>query len=413
MKLLHTSDWHLGHTLCGKKRTEEFEAFLAWLLEQIRIEGVEALLLAGDVFDTPAPGTQVQTLYYRFISRLADSPCRHVVIIAGNHDSPAFLEAPREILRALNVHVVASARDNPDDELLLLEDPHGVPELLVGAVPYLRDREVRSVAPDEAMEDKERKLLTGIRDHYARVCALAETRRAALTREIPLVVMGHLFAAGGDTVEGDGVRDLYVGSLAHVAAGIFPDTIDYLALGHLHQPQQVGGRETRRYSGAPLPMGFNEIRREKSVCLVTFQGRQASVRLLPVPLGQPMESLRGSWEEIAAGIHALAVARSRAWLEIRYEGGELLGDLRERLDEAVAHTDLEILKVSHRRIMEQALQASRPEESLQELEEGEVFQRCLEQNAVPAEQHPELLRTYAEALAALRDDDSSPPPAEG
>ena len=113
MKILHTSDWHIGRTLYGRRRYEEFEAFLAWLLATVEREQVAALLIAGDVFDSSTPGIRAQELYYRFLCRVAGSCCRHVVAIAGNHDSPSFLEAPRELLRALDVHVVGAERRQP------------------------------------------------------------------------------------------------------------------------------------------------------------------------------------------------------------------------------------------------------------------------------------------------------------
>ncbi|MDD4458087.1 MAG: exonuclease subunit SbcD, partial [Syntrophotalea acetylenica] len=247
MKLLHTSDWHIGRTLYGRKRYEEFEAFLDWLVRVIQQHRIDALLVAGDVFDTSAPSNRAQQLYYRLLCRVAASCCRHVVIVAGNHDSPSFLSAPKELLKALDVHVVGSPGEDPQDEVLVLRDKQGRPELIVCAVPYLRDRDIRVAQAGESIEDKERSLVDGIRRHYAEVAARAEGRRAELYAEVPIVATGHLFAAGAQTVDGDGVRELYVGSLAHVNSGIFPDCFDYLALGHLHVPQKVSGLETMRY----------------------------------------------------------------------------------------------------------------------------------------------------------------------
>ncbi|WP_419605784.1 exonuclease subunit SbcD, partial [Thiolapillus sp.] len=221
MKVLHTSDWHIGRSLYGRKRYEEFEAFLTWLAETIQENSIDALLVAGDVFDTSAPSNRAQELYYRFLCRVAASSCRHVVVIAGNHDSPSFLNAPKELLKALDVHVVGSSTESLEDEVLVLRNQQGVPELIVCAVPYLRDRDIRVAEASERIKDKERKLIDGIRTHYAAVAALAEQKREELGVNIPIVAMGHLFTAGGRTVDGDVVRELYVGSLAHVTAGIF------------------------------------------------------------------------------------------------------------------------------------------------------------------------------------------------
>ena len=121
MKILHTSDWHLGRSLYGRKRYKEFSAFLDWLAQTIEDENVDALLVAGDVFDTSTPSNRAQELYYRFLCRVAASSCRHVVVVAGNHDSPSFLNAPKELLRALNVYVVGAVTESLEDEVIVLE----------------------------------------------------------------------------------------------------------------------------------------------------------------------------------------------------------------------------------------------------------------------------------------------------
>lgn len=405
MRILHPSDWHLGRTLYDRKRYDEFESFLNWLDGTMEQHEVDVLLVAGDVFDTSTPSNRAQQLYYRFLCRAAASHCRHVVIIAGNHDSPSFLAAPKELLRALDVHVIGHATDNSDEEVLVLVDKQGMPELIVAAIPYLRDRDIRIAEAGESIEDKECKLIEGIRSHYAQVAASAERKRSELDREIPIVATGHLFAAGGQTVDGDGVRELYVGSLAHVTAAIFPENLDYVALGHLHVPQKVGGRDTIRYSGSPLPMGFGEAKQQKSVCLLDCTGTAVSVEVIEIPVFQKLERLQGDWHEIETKIRDLAASDAPAWLEVVYEDDEVIGDLRERLEAAVAGTGMEILRVKNNRIIDQMLKQVHDEETLDDLSLNAVFERCLSVNKVPDEQRPELIRAYQETIASLYDDD--------
>jgi len=400
MRILHTSDWHIGRALYGRKRYEAFEAFLDWLADTIAAERVDALLVAGDVFDTGTPSNRAQGLYYRFLCRVAQSACRHVVVIAGNHDSPSFLNAPRDLLRALQVHVIGEACD---DEVLVLEDGDGRAELIVCAVPYLRDRDIRVVDPGESIADKERKLIEGIRAHYRDVCESARQRREAADAALPIVAMGHLFTQQGSTVEGDGVRELYVGSLARVSAEIFPACIDYVALGHLHVPQKVNGSEILRYSGAPLPMGFGEARQEKSVCLVDFGGSTPLVTGIRVPVFQPLECIRGCWEVIATRLAELSNAGSTAWLEIIYEGDEVIGDLKERVDAAIACSRLEVLRIKNSRIIHQALGRIHVEETLDDLTVHDVFDRCLDMHQVPEEQRADLRAAYREVLASMQE----------
>lgn len=396
LRVLHTSDWHLGRTLYGRKRHETFAAFLDWLADTIRQQRIDVLVVAGDVFDTSAPSNRSQELYYRFLRRVMDT-CRHIVVVAGNHDSPSFLSAPGELLRALDVHVVGAVTDTPEDEILTLRDADGEPELIVCAVPYLRDRDIRLVEPGESVEDKERKLVEGVRRHYEAVAALAEARRSR--PDLPVLATGHLFAAGGKTAEGDGVRQLYVGSLARVTADCFPETIDYLALGHLHLPQKVGGSETRRYSGSPIPMGFGETG-VKQVCVVDFAGRRAAVTPLAVPVFQELEQIEGPWDRIESRLRALAVAGSRAWLEIVYTGDTLISDLRERLDALTDGTGMAVLRVKNARLMERALERE-DADTLDTLDVHEVFERCLAAHEVPEEQREALRLAYRETVASL------------
>jgi exonuclease SbcD len=405
MRVLHTSDWHIGRTLYGRKRYEEFESFLTWLTETIQQNEIDALLVAGDIFDTSAPSNRAQALYYRFLCRVAAPSCRHVVVVAGNHDSPSFLNAPRELLKALDVHVVGSATSSPEDEVLVLRNEQDAPELIVCAVPYLRDRDIRVAEAGESVEDKERKLIDGIRNHYAAVAALAEQKREQLGAEIPIVAMGHLFTAGGQTVDGDGVRELYVGSLAHVTAGVFPACFDYLALGHLHVPQKVNGLENIRYSGSPLPMGFGEAKQQKSVCQVEFHSTTASVQLIDVPVFQKLERVKGDWNGISSRILELSATGFQGWLEVIYDGIEVIGDLRDRLEAAIAGTQMEILGIKNNRIIDRVLGQIHEDETLDDLNVNDVFERCLAVHDVPEAQRPELLRAYQETLSSFNDDD--------
>ena len=405
MKILHTSDWHIGRALYGRKRYEEFEAFLNWLMTLIENEDIDVLLVAGDVFDNSTPSNRAQEIYYRFLNRIAASSSRHVVITAGNHDSPSFLNAPREILKYLNIHVVGSASESPENELVMIAGPDGDTRLIVCAIPYLRDRDIRTAEAGESIEDKERKIIDGIRLHYRMVYEAAEEKRSRLKYSVPIVAVGHLFTAGGQTIDGDGVRELYIGSLLHVGTDIFPEQIDYLALGHLHIPQTVGGSDFIRYSGSPLPIGFGEAAQEKSVVLIEFSDETPKVSTIPVPSFRELKTLRGDWPAIARDIEKLKSEGSSAWLEIVYEGDEIAGDLRERLDETIEATSMEILRVKSNRALEKALSGMCADETLDDLDVTDAFKRCLESHKIPEDQRPELLSAYQEIIASLNEQD--------
>ena len=220
-----------------------------------------------------------------------------------------------------------------------------------------------------------------------------------------MVAMGHLFAAEGRTVDGDGVRELYVGSLAHVGADLFPPNIDYLALGHLHVPQLVGGAERARYSGSPLPMGFGEADQGKSVLMVDFAVAPGLVTAISVPRFQKLERLRGDWQQLERRLRELACGGSKAWLEIVYDGDEIIGNLRDRLEEVIAGTGLVISRVKDERKLASVLSSMGGQETLEDLDLYEVFQRCLDRHDVPEAQRGELLSTYQEAVASLYEED--------
>jgi exonuclease SbcD len=405
MKILHTSDWHIGRALYGRKRYEEFERFLDWLLGCIAAEGIEALLVAGDVFDNGTPSNRALELYYRFLCRCAGAGCRHVVVTAGNHDSPSLLNAPREVLRYLNVHVVGCMVEAAEDELVVLHGADGEPELIVCAVPYLRDRDIRRAEAGETFEDKGRKLVEGIRDHYRHVGDAAAVKCAELGGNIPIIAMGHLFTAGGQTVDGDGVRELYVGTLGHVRGDVFPDCIDYLALGHLHTAQKVAGSDFRRYSGAPIPMSFGEAGQIKIVVAVNICAADVSVKEIPAPCFQPLATVRGDWNRITERISTMKKESASVWLEVIYEGDEVLGDLQDKLRELIDGTSLEILRTRNMRLVERTLSRMTTEETLDDLDANEVFSRCLAAHAVPQEQHEELVAAFRETVLALHEDE--------
>lgn len=498
LTLLHTSDWHLGRRLYGKPRYDEFKQFLDWQLQTLREQKVDVLLIAGDIFDTTAPSNQAQNLYYDFLSQVCHTDCRHVIIVAGNHDSASFLEAPKQLLKAFNIHIIGSMTDTPTDEVITLSDKLGQPELIVMAVPYLRDRDVRTVGHGERLDDKERKLAQGIKAHYAQIADIAIAQQAQLKakykRIIPIVATGHLFTVGGQTMEGDGVRDLYVGSLGSIGAEIFHPQIDYVALGHLHIPQAVGGQPHIRYAGSPIAMGFGESRQQKQVHLLRFDAKpdllsqplqtltiqkkplvsaptsvkkcksvshtsmdlfadealpesamlgainaedginaevdaQASheaqydtpsahlsgqpyniaklndttlLQSLPVPVFQSIQTLKGDWQTIKTSLHSLKKAQQSVWLEVVYDGQEVVGDLSEKIAELVKDSRLEVLRIKNQQKRDQVMQSQRMDESLEELNPTQVFERCLIAHQVLEEQKPMLWSRYTEVLESLQ-----------
>jgi DNA repair protein SbcD/Mre11 len=411
MKILHTSDWHLGRSLYGRKRYDEFSAFLDWLSNTIEEEGINALLVAGDIFDTSTPSNRAQELYYRFLCRVSASCCRHIVIIAGNHDSPSFLNAPKELLRALNVYVVGAMMEKLEDEVIVLYDEQDDPQAIVCAVPYLRDRDIRTVEPGETIDDKNVKLVAGLKNHYADVCTIAEQKQSEFEKDgyrgVPIIAMGHLFTAGGKTVDGDGVRELYVGSLAHVSKDVFPSSIDYLALGHLHVSQRVGSAEHIRYCGSPIPMGYGEATQDKKVFVVQFNSTFPTIQEIKIPSFQPLERISGSLDDIHVRLEQLKQDNSSAWLEIEYTGKDIISNLRDMLDETMADSAMEIRRIKNKRLIDRVISMIQKDETLDDMNVNDVFERCLKAFDAPDEDRDELTASYNEIINGLLEEDKN------
>lgn len=411
LRIIHTADWHLGRELFDKKRLPEMERFLKWLAQTLFEERVDVLLVAGDVFDSVIPPIQAQSLLMEFLATVWEKGLRHVVIIGGNHDSAHLLDALAPLLGHLRIHVVGGARQNPEDEVLALRGKDGEVELVVAAVPYLRDADVRLSVEGESAEERERRLREGIAAHYARVgqraqqlCEL-EVKRGR--PRPPCVALGHLFTREGMTQEGDGVRELYVGGQGHVDAGIFPDVFDYVALGHLHVPQTVAGQDHIRYSGSPIPMGFGEAGQSKNVILVEFFASGRAIRELPVPVFQNLQHVRGSIDNIKQKLQRLRQQGFEGWVLITHDGPGLGLDLHEQVERLVAGAPFEVLRVQNPSALNQLGWNAHTEEELGDLDEINVFEALLQSqgNEWDEATREELRRTYREALEALRQEE--------
>jgi exonuclease SbcD len=260
--------------------------------------------------------------------------------------------------------------------------------------------------PGETVEDKAAALISGMQQHYATVYATAEQLRQQLG-DLPLIATGHLFTAGCQTAEGDGVRELYVGTIAHVGSEIFPAGIDYVALGHLHAPQKVGSYRHIRYSGAPIAMNFCEAKQQKKVVMVEFAGRQPQIEEIAVPCFQPLEKICGDLDHLSNRIDQLVGANSNAWLEIEYTGDMIVPDLDEQINAAIAGSQLKVTRIINRNSALLRLTGDDTPQSLEGMNEEDVFDYCLKARSVPEEQHSELKQAYREIINSLVEHDAN------
>ncbi|MBS0910083.1 exonuclease subunit SbcD [Tatumella sp. JGM118] len=404
MKIIHTSDWHLGQFFYSRSRAKEHQAFLDWLLSQITLHQVNALIVAGDIFDTGSPPSYAREMYNQFIVELQKTGCQ-LVILAGNHDSVAVLNESRALLACLNTRVIASASPDVDDQLVVLNDAQDRPAAIVCAIPYLRPRDIQLSQAGLDSQQKQQNLLQAIAGHYRHCYQAALRLRETLgSPALPIIATGHLTALG--VSKSDSVRDIYIGTLDAFPASAFPPA-DYIALGHIHRPQQVGGQPHIRYSGSPIALSFDESATEKSVCLVEFSPQSAPVITpLPVPCVQPLKTLKGSLADIEQQLASLTPLAdgTPVWLDIEVTQQEYLSDLQQRIETLTEGRPAEVLLLRRSRTGAAGGIDRENNETLSELTAEEVFLRRLSrEEALPEEEQQRLLTLFLQTLEQVRD----------
>ncbi|GGU56042.1 nuclease SbcCD subunit D [Pseudomonas laurentiana] len=350
MRLFHTSDWHLGQTLHSQERDFEHACFLDWLLGQLALRQPDALLIAGDIFDTVNPPVKAQERLYDFIVRAHEQqPTLDIVIIAGNHDSGARIELPAPLMRRLRTHALGRVQWLDDgqldsDRLLIpLTDAKGKTRAWCLALPFLRPAEVTGAQLGDDY-------LLGIAQVHERLIAAAESRRKPGQA---LVAISHAHMAGGSISE-DSERSLIIGNAEALSAKLFSDSVAYVALGHLHKPQRVNGEERIRYSGSPLPLSFSEIGYQHQILEVELDGavlrsvepRQVPravhlQRLGPAPLREVLEHLAALPE-----VDLLADLQRQPWLEVRVRLDEPQPDLRQQIELALHGKAVRLVRIA-------------------------------------------------------------------
>lgn len=407
MRILHTSDWHLGQRFVNLERTEEHQHFLDWLLQTIEQEQVDVLLMAGDVFDTGAPSNTALKQYYTFLTKVCATCCRHIIITGGNHDSVATLNAPKDLLECFNIKVIGGASADPLDELIELRDKDGNLELVVCAVPFLRDRDVRLSMPGESYEEREQRIKQGIAAHYAAFVPHVQPYKA---QGIPVVAMGHLFAAGGSASESE--KEIHVGNLGQIGADQFPKEFDYVALGHLHRPQQVNKTHHIRYSGSPIPLSFSEVTDKKVVYVLNvINGQLTDLKEIAIPVCRKLVRFKGLLDEVKQkiAVYDNTGYTLPAWAEVQVELEAAIPDLNQQLDEVLQLKGDELQLLIHRPPLIKAARTGLDQQVSQQadlhtLTEKEVFlKRC--QSKYPDTDHTELVATFSELLELMRQEE--------
>lgn len=407
MRIIHTSDWHLGQYFFTKTRAQEHQQFLDWLLAQIREQQVDAVIVAGDIFDTGSP-SYARELYNRFVVAIRDTQCQ-LIILGGNHDSVATLNESKSLLACLNTTVIANVHTETPQAPIILYQKNHTPGALLCAIPYLRPRDMINSKSGQSGADKQGALKEAIADYYQRQYQAALDLRKQLNVNIPIIATGHLTTIGASV--SDSVREIYIGTLEAFNATLFPP-FDYIALGHIHRPQRVNKSGHIRYSGSPIPLSFDESAQQKSVCLIDFeQDKLAEMTLLPIPEFQLLRTLSGSLQEIATQLEKLATQYNEMdttiWLDIEVSTQDYLSDIQTRIQELTQSPLFEVIVLRRARKQRQALMQNE-KETLTELTVYDVFERRLAQHQFETEEDKTRLTTlFKQAVEMAEQEDNN------
>lgn len=380
LRIFHSADWHIGKGLGNIDRTDDFRVFFRDLLAMIAERQPDVLLISGDVFDTSMPANSAQRLYYDFMRSLEGTSVRATIVTAGNHDSQRFLEAPRALLETLHCYV---AGDTVESQTFVLRDDDGAPYLAVAAVPYLREGDVRRGTMDDTDTDRAQRFEAGVRAHYDAVHSLLMDELKGA--RVPLVAMGHLFVTGSkmkpnsDPVESDG--SVYVGTLRNVTADAFGDTWDYVALGHIHHGQEVKAKVPMRYSGSPVALSYSHMTYHHHIVEVTFDETGAmSVEELPVKQPRHFVQVKGTLDELKAGIDQAGATYVMPFVEATLTSDECLPDLSNELTTYGETHGVIVTAVRNEALAARYAQINEEAPDLSDLTPDAVFKAYLREN---------------------------------
>jgi exonuclease SbcD len=405
MRILHTSDWHLGQFFINKSRSLEHQKFISWLLDKVLELEVDAVIIAGDLFDTGSPPSYARELYNQVVIGMSQLG-RPLIVLAGNHDSVSTLNESKNILAQLYTKVIAAPGDSLADQVIELNNKKGEVGAILCAIPYLRPKDVMKSFSGESGEQKKQALGQAIGEHYQTLFAMAEKQRDVIGKPVPIIATGHLTAMG--VTASESVRDIYIGSLEAFPASAFPPA-DYIALGHIHRPQIVAKSNHIRYCGSPIPLSFDELGSQKQVLIVDFdEGVLTSVEPLYIPLFQPMKVIKGDLASIEQQLKSLTNLDDQVlatWLSIEVETQDYLNDLQQRIHVLTEGMNVEILQLRRAKKQQQKRIEGDNKEVLAELSPVDVFERRLAlEEFITAEDQERLKRLrqqFEKTLAAV------------
>lgn len=398
MKILHTADWHIGKKLHKTDLSEDFDLFIDWLCEYLSDHPIDVLLISGDVFDFSNPSSESRSQYYKTLIKLKKFDLK-IIITGGNHDSPNVLEAPKEILNQLDIHVIGQMPNQFENCLIPISSKNTI-ELIIAAIPYLRSSNLQRQFDAESHENKQEALKESIAFHFQETAKLAKEKYP----ETPLIGMGHLFATGASVSESE--RDIQIGNLAGLDASHFGNNYDYIALGHIHKPQRLNAETPIFYSGSPISLSFSERKNEKRILLIDTQS-SFEPESLSVPKFRDLILIKGTLEDIKQKLESVQNKHPlKTLIEIEMHEAEFSASKTYELEEVIEafdKLDCKIVKhkVSFKNMSKVERGISSAEIEVSDFTPKQVFQKKLEGSNETEDTKNELMAAFEEILDEL------------
>lgn len=412
MKILHTADWHLGQMFHEYDRTYEHQQFLNWLVTTIKEQRIEVLLISGDVFDLSNPSAACIKMFYTFLNRaVKTSPHLQIIITAGNHDSASRLESPKPLLESSSIHIIGiiekDAAGNLDYNKLMipLKDSNGEIKAWCLAVPFLRMGDYPSIT------DCDSPYAEGVTAFYKEIYLRAIAKKQDGQS---IICMGHLHAQQAELTDMDKAERLILGGVECISATAFHPDIKYVALGHIHKAQRIGGKDHIRYCGSPIPMSFSELNYKHQVIVFDLEEEAISnLQHMEVPVTIKLLSITSKYSKLSEVLSALEQLPAKAanaeiapYLEVRVllDGPE--PGLRHKIETVLADKQVRLATIKTKypdADNKEKTAELLSEQKLHELKPGEVFSKLYQskfKSPVP-ENIQQLFNQVAEEVSQI------------
>lgn len=394
MKILHTSDWHIGRKLYDKSFDETLQEFFKWLKDTIMEQKIDILIVAGDIFNNPFPSTSSLSLYYNTLYELSKTSLKQIIITGGNHDSISTLNAPKELLNILNISVIGGYTDNIDEFIIEIKENNET-KLVVCAVPFLRERDVRTSFSGNNYKERIKQISEGISNFYNEIAQKANYFK---DKNIPIIATGHLFVNDISEMP-DEEKKIFIGGLQQLSFKQLPQFFDYFALGHIHKPYKIGGLENVRYSGSPIHLNFGEKNNKSQVVIVDFS-KKMIIQIIYVPIFRELLRFKGNFIEVKEMLEKFEPKSDlKPWadIEIIEPKQDLL--IEKKLNDLKNNTEkLEIIQYKYifTDIEKEIENKFEKNTNLKDLKPEQIFNSILEN--VEENQRKEIILTFNELL---------------